>query len=34
MRGTTGANHKAGDSANSQRAVRILAIIIAPLEKK
>ena len=29
-----GANHTAGDSANSQRAVRILAIIIAPLEKK
>lgn len=28
-----GANHTAGDSANSQRAVRILAIIIAPLEK-
>jgi hypothetical protein len=28
-----GANHTAGDSANAQRAVRILAIIIAPLEK-
>jgi quercetin dioxygenase-like cupin family protein len=30
----TGANHTAGDSANSQRAARILAIIIAPVVKK
>jgi quercetin dioxygenase-like cupin family protein len=29
-----GANHTAGDSANPQRAARILAIIIAPVEKK
>ena len=29
-----GANHTAGESANPQRAARILAIIIAPVEKK